>query len=70
MILSNAELKERVLNDFLEEYEEEDELEDVRIMSMFGLLPKDFALLDFIWIFTVSKSPGFMTPKKSHVCHR
>lgn len=47
MLLSNAELKERVLNDFLEEYEEEDELEDVRIMSMFGLLPKDFALLDF-----------------------
>ena len=45
-ILSNAELKDRVLNDFLEEYEKEDEIEDVKVLNLFGLLPKEFDLLD------------------------
>ncbi len=46
-ILSNAELKDRVLNDFLEDYEKEDEIEDVKVLNLFGLLPKEFDLLNF-----------------------
>ena len=46
-IMSSAELKETVSNDFLEDYSPEDEQIDVAILNLFGLLPKGFALRDF-----------------------
>lgn len=46
-LMDSAELKETVLNDFLEDYDAEDEAQDVAILRLFGLLPEEFALRQF-----------------------
>ncbi len=46
-MMSNAELKEVVINDFFADYTTEDEVTDVAELSMLGLLPADFQLSQF-----------------------
>lgn len=46
-LLSTEELRQVVLNDFLEGYDAVDEAQDVAVMNIFGFLPNNFQLRDF-----------------------
>jgi hypothetical protein len=46
-LLSPAELRNKVINDFLVEYTPEDAQNDTIVLSELGLIPKDFNLLSF-----------------------
>ena len=46
-LISTDELRQVILNDFLEDYNAEDEERDIAVMNLFGLLPADFKLRDF-----------------------
>ncbi|MDY0125683.1 MAG: hypothetical protein RBS09_05755, partial [Anaerolineaceae bacterium] len=46
-LMSTDELRQVILNDFLEDYNAEDEERDIAVMNLFGLLPADFKLRDF-----------------------
>jgi len=43
-LLSDAELRDKVINDFLSEYTPEDASQDARVLALLGLLPADFDL--------------------------
>jgi hypothetical protein len=46
-LMSTTELRQVVLDDFLEGYQAEDEERDLLVMNLFGFLPADFTLRDF-----------------------
>lgn len=46
-LMSTEELRQVILNDFLEDYNAEDEEHDIAVMNLFGLLQADFKLRDF-----------------------
>jgi hypothetical protein len=46
-LLTPKQLRERVINDFLEDYSEEEASEDAIVMAAFNLLDIDFDLIDF-----------------------
>ncbi|MBN2257734.1 MAG: hypothetical protein JW704_07910 [Anaerolineaceae bacterium] len=46
-LLSEDELRDNVINDFLVDYTHEDALADLATLSVFGLLPQDFDLITF-----------------------
>jgi hypothetical protein len=46
-LMSTDELRQVVLDDFLEDYTAEDEAQDVTVMNLFGFLPSTFKLRDF-----------------------
>lgn len=45
--LTNEQLNQRVLNDFFKDFTNEDEINQVRVLSLFGLLDKNFNLKQF-----------------------
>ena len=47
ILISPAELKDMVVNEFFADYTEEDARQDVLILSLLGLLPRDFDLRSF-----------------------
>ena len=46
-LLSEAQLRENVMNDFLSDYTPEDAQKDSAVLSLLGLLPEGFELIDF-----------------------
>ena len=46
-LMSTTELRQVVLDDFLEGFKAEDEERDLLVMNLFGFLPADFTLRDF-----------------------
>ena len=51
-LLSSEELHQRVLDDFLEDYTEDEANDDVRVLSLLGLLEPDFDLFNFYGTWT------------------
>jgi hypothetical protein len=47
MLLTSEDLRQRVLDEFLEDYTPEEARDDARVLSLLGLLDADFDLLDF-----------------------
>ena len=58
-LLSTEELRQVVLDDFLEDYKSEDEAQDVAVMNLFGFLPSDFKLRDFYLDLYTEQIAGF-----------
>lgn len=58
-LLSTKELRQVVLDDFLEGYKPEDEARDVAVMNLFGFLPTDFKLRDFYLDLYAEQIAGF-----------
>ncbi|MDD2521619.1 MAG: hypothetical protein PHW11_02195 [Anaerolineaceae bacterium] len=64
-LLSREELREVVLNDFLEDYTLEDEAQDLVVMNLFGFLPADFKLRDFYLELYTEQIAGFYDSEKT-----
>ncbi len=45
-LLTPDELRQRVMDDFLEDYSQEEARDDVRVLALFGLLPPDYDLFN------------------------
>lgn len=58
-VLTVDELRQIVTDDFLEEYEPEDEARDVAILNLFGLLPEGFDLKNFYMDLYTEQIAGF-----------
>ncbi len=58
-LMSSDELRQVVLDDFLEDFKAEDEARDVTVMNLFGFLPGDFKLRDFYLDLYTEQIAGF-----------
>ena len=58
-LMSSDELRQVVLDDFLEDFKAEDEARDVTVMNLFGFLPGDFKLRDFYLDLYTEQISGF-----------
>jgi hypothetical protein len=58
-LLSNEELRQRVLDDFLADYSEEEARDDVRVLALLGLIDPNFDLLSFYLDLYTEQIAGF-----------
>jgi hypothetical protein len=58
-LLTTEELRQRVLDDFLADYSEEEARDDVRVLSLLGLIEPDFDLLSFYLDLYTEQIAGF-----------
>ena len=59
VLLTQGQLRQRIIDDFLAEYSEEDARDEVLVFSLFGLLPQDFDLFNFYVDFFEKQIAGF-----------
>jgi hypothetical protein len=58
-LLTTEQLRQRVLDDFLADYSEEEAKDDVRVLAMLGLIEPDFDLLSFYHDLYTEQIAGF-----------
>ncbi len=66
-LMTTAELRQVVLDDFLEGYKAEDEERDVAVMNLFGFLPADFKLRDFYLELYSEQITGYYDQEKKEM---
>ncbi|MEL7626899.1 MAG: hypothetical protein AAGU15_08580 [Anaerolineaceae bacterium] len=66
-LLTRNELRDVVLNDFLNTYTPEDQAQDVAVMNLFGFLPADFKLRDFYLELYTEQIAGFYDSEKQEM---
>ncbi len=59
ILLTQSQLRQRIIDDFLAEYSEEEARDEVLVFSLFGLLPQDFDLYNFYIDFFEEQIAGF-----------
>jgi hypothetical protein len=59
VLLTQDELRQRVIDDFLDDYTEQDALDDARVLNLFGLLESDFDLWNFYVALYTEQVAGF-----------
>ncbi len=59
ILLTQSQLRQRIIDDFLVEYSEEEARDEALVLSLFGLLPEDFDLLNFYIDFFEEQIAGF-----------
>lgn len=59
VLLTQSQLRQRVIEDFLADYSEEEARDDVLVFSLYGLLPQDFDLWNFYVDLLTEQIAGF-----------
>jgi hypothetical protein len=67
ILLTQSQLRQRIIDDFLAEYSEEEARDDVLVFSLLGLLPQDFDLYNFYIDFYEEQIGGFYDDSQEEI---
>lgn len=66
-LLTQSQLRQRIIEDFFSEYSEEEARDEVLVFSLFGLLPQDFDLYNFYIDFYEEQVGGFYDDSREEI---